>query len=318
MATTWPAVALAAALMTAGCADAECDSGVVGLELVDRTFTAEVYSRGDLYVWPLGLAFDAGGALTVSNALGPTVVRRPTNLLRVDAGGTPSPLVEGLVGPSFLRWAPPGAFGGDLYVSILNSPDSHILRVAADGSAVVEFAPLDFPGRIAFGQGGAFGDLLYTTNFSAAVSANVLVRIDDLGTVGPFPVEEEGLARDGFGALVFGRGGSLGNDLWIATSLPPSTVYRVDAEGNATGFETGLEVRALAAPGPDSPFADFLYILTKRGGDTTIDRMAADGTITSFATGLGTAEDLIFGPDERLYVSNPMPEPRILRIRPCE
>jgi streptogramin lyase len=138
---------------------------------------------------------------------------------------------------------------------------------------------------------------------------------DALNAFGPIGVGD-GLISEVTGKLLYGspKGITRGPDgnLWIAESAVTGAVTRVNPDGSATEFDTGLVGQPYdVASGPDG------NVWFTAHSPSSIGRVAPDGTITQFSAGLNGQPDAIAaGPDGNLWFTESGDPGRIGRITP--
>jgi hypothetical protein len=303
----------------------ECEPGSTGIAFPSRMFTAEVFAMGGTLDEPVGLAFDAEGALTVANSASFLGGTDPGTVISFDGAGTESAFAmdDLMEGPGYLDWAPASAtdFDEALYLGAIDS--DAVLKIASDGSAVELFAAAFDPGALLFGAGGDFGDDLYATSRedgdASAPNPYRVYRYASDGTRTAFTVMASAGEVLGARTLVQGPGGALGADLYVGTIEDPGfspgsadAIYRVASDGSATRIAMDVRAVSLAAPAPGGDFGEFLYAVST----TTIERVDADGNVEPFATGLMTSTGMAFGADGALYLAQPGAH-RIVKISAC-
>ena len=86
--------------------------------------------------------------------------------------------------------------------------------------------------------------------------------------------------------IAFGPGNGFGDQLYVADSISPPTIWKVSMAGDITSFFSGapLQEPAALAFGPGGDFGTDLYVFDDATG--TIYTVTATGVVSTFATGL--------------------------------
>lgn len=173
-----------------------------------------------------------------------------------------------------------GAFGDDMFVANPSggaaNPDVNlsIARIGSDGAVLGALVTdADGPYYLAFppaGGSGPFGDYLYYT----VLASNELMRVDAAGNTEVFASFEAGERPI---TLVFGRGGAMGEDLYVVTSHPDGfasrRIARVLSDGSIETIGFGLRGFRLAV----DPDGGDLFLANDGGGILRISANPCDG-----------------------------------------
>lgn len=235
--------------------------------------TQEIFSSGDFFFGPLGLAF---GPNSTSGFDGDLFV----GVEDVDEAGV--------------------------------LPTDVVARIPANGGTpTVFFTQTEEPIGLRFGLGGAFGTSMYVAGRQHATDRKYRIfRVDASGAGTVFPLNGNGTEITGVFNFEFAPGGGFGTDLYVATGddldfIDPSAqdaIYRVDPTGAATEVLSGRRTGFLAfSPDSTGPFGEFLYATASQG---EVIRINPQGEISTFATGFTSPFGLAFSPEGNLCVSD--------------
>jgi hypothetical protein len=318
--------------------DGTCRPDPAGAEVLVPGFRVETLAEGEPLLDPVGLAFGFDGRLYVANSHSwLTTSMEPGEILRLEDNGTLSTYFtdDRLRGPGFIAFLESETGGpGVLYAGTEDVKETRMhpsdWMLVYDGASAMVGADTYENSGVAFGPGGAWGTGLYYTGRSnvegGVPNPGRLHRIGESGSAIVELRAEDDTAPGAAAVFDFGRGGSFGEDLYLATveddpSYTPDSSYaiwRADAEGNAVVLVPRVRTTGLVTPrDPEGPFGDYLYAaIVDNAGNGTIHRIDASGEMTEFVTRLAYTGGIIYGPDGALYFTETATQ-RIRRITVC-
>lgn len=252
---------------------------------------------------PEGLTFDAAGNLYVGND-DPEI-----EITRVGPGGTPIVTYgnETIPDPDAVLFdatgdiaGTPGAIlvGGSVELPVTQG---QIKAVLPDQSVVTVFSPTAIfknPSKMAF---DSTGRLLFTDPVRGLGTGQIFA------STGMFPESLVAVPGDPINIAVNGS-----DQIFTTTNAGTLAVYNADGTVANSNFASGLGFGPPLVFGPGGTFGQDLYVATSAGDLLRFDPLGGQTTV---GTGFVTVEDLVFGADGALYLSE-NDEERVLRIEP--
>ncbi len=269
----------------------------------------EVYAE---VVDPRQMSFDAAGALFVGrdHAGSRGELAEPAKIHRVGPGGLPITEfgLEPIADPDTLIVDQEGRFGrpGSVLVGgiISNSEGGLISLIAPDETVQTLFGPTqEFhnPAEVTFGPNG---ELFFTNAADPITPTNRGIFVTSSATQFPKSIYS---TRYNFVGIAIGPS----DRIFVSSQQGRIQTHQLEGALEDENFAQGLGSGGPLAIGAFDAGLPYLFMVNTAGELFRIE--LTDGAIEVIGHGFNSANDLVFGPDNALYVSE-FSEDRILRI----
>lgn len=205
-------------------------------------------------------------------------------------------LAEDLSNPQDITTIQPGGgYGLNLFVTEYGK--DQVTKITSTGTKTVFAENIDYAVAILFGK-GEFGNFLYASE-SYSSNGNIL-KIHPNGTNEIFCSNIDSPLD-----MVWGTGGSFGNNLYVA-SANADKIVKVDLSGNQTDFTALLDRPSVLGFSPkESTFGDYLFFTNTDAGEVL--RVDASGNTSEIVSGINRPIGIAFGQNtpfgDYLYIS---------------